>query len=165
MAKDHLIAWLNDAYAMELGLIPVLENHAKDAEQEMPEAASRIRQHVDETRRHAERVEQCLRELGASPSTIKSTLSLLMGTVQSISTGIFQDEPVKNALADYGTEQFEVACYRALSAAATEIGHPNVARICEENRREDEEMARWLDQQLPAVVRHVLSKKAAGVRP
>jgi ferritin-like metal-binding protein YciE len=164
MAKDQLISWLNDAYAMEQGLIPILENHAKDADQEMPEAATRIRQHIDETRRHAERVEQCLRELGTSPSTVKSTLSWLMGTVQSVSTGIFQDEPVKNALSDYSAEQFEVACYKALATAAADAGQASVARLCEENMREDEQMARWLDQQLPKVVKHSLSKKAAGAR-
>lgn len=30
--KELLVAWLNDAYAMEKGLVPILENHAKDAE-------------------------------------------------------------------------------------------------------------------------------------
>jgi ferritin-like metal-binding protein YciE len=164
MANDLLISWLNDAYAMEQALLPVLENHAKDADGEMPQAAARIRQHIDETRRHAERVQQCLRELGTSPSTIKSTMSSLMGTVQSVTTGMFQDEPVKNALSDYGAEQFEVACYRALAAAATELGHASVARICEENMREDEQMAHWLSQQLPSVVKHSLAKKAAGAR-
>jgi ferritin-like metal-binding protein YciE len=162
MANDQLIAWLNDAYAMEEGLIPVLENHAKDADREMPEAAVRIRRHIDETRRHAERVEQCLRELGTSPSTVKSTLSSLIGTVQSVSTGIFRDEPVKNILSDYSAEEFEVASYRALAAAATELGHARIAETCEENMREDEQMARWLDQQIPIVVKHMLSKKAAG---
>ena len=29
--KEQLIAWLNDAYAMENSMIPVLKNHAKDA--------------------------------------------------------------------------------------------------------------------------------------
>lgn len=26
-SKDLLVAWLNDAYAMEQGLVPVLQNH------------------------------------------------------------------------------------------------------------------------------------------
>ena len=160
MARDQLIAWLNDAYSMEQGLIPVLENHAKDAEREMPQAAPRIRQHITETKRHAERLEQCLRELGSSPSAVKSTLSSLMGTVQGLSTGLFKDEPIKNALADYSAEQFEVASYRALIAAANDIGQQNVARICEDNLREDEQMARWLEQQIPTVVTHTLHKTA-----
>lgn len=34
MPKDSepIIAWLNDAYAMENGLIPILEDHSRDAE-------------------------------------------------------------------------------------------------------------------------------------
>src|SRR5687768_3890310 len=87
MARDLFVAWLNDAYAMEQSLIPVLENHAADAQKDMPEAAARIRQHIAETRQHAARVEECLKTLGESPSAMKSTLSTVMGTIQSISTG------------------------------------------------------------------------------
>jgi ferritin-like metal-binding protein YciE len=148
---ELLVRWLNDAYAMEHQRIPVLENHAKDLKNS-PSAQQRIRQHIDETKRHAERMEQCVNRLGAKPSTMKSTLSSLMGSAQSISTGIFRDELVKNALSDYAAEEFEVACYRALISAATEEGEPEIARACEENLREDEAMARWLDRQLPTVV-------------
>jgi ferritin-like metal-binding protein YciE len=162
MAREQLIAWLNDAYAMEQGLLPVLQNHAKDADGDMPAAAARIRQHIDETRRHGERVEQCLKQLGTSPSTIKSTLSSVFGTVHGLSTGMFSDEAVKNVLSDYGAEQFEVACYKALIAAAREIGEGAVARMCEQNLGEDEAMAQWLDQQIPNVVRHAFQKKATG---
>ena len=31
MNNELLVAWLNDAYAMEQALVPALENHAKDA--------------------------------------------------------------------------------------------------------------------------------------
>jgi ferritin-like metal-binding protein YciE len=37
--KETLIAWLNDAYAMEQALIPVLENHAEDAK-DFPDVAA-----------------------------------------------------------------------------------------------------------------------------
>ena len=47
--KDLLVSWLNDAYAMEQALIPVLQNHAKDAENDMPAAADRLRRHIEET--------------------------------------------------------------------------------------------------------------------
>lgn len=97
--KDLLVRWLNDAYAMEHQLLPVLENHAKDVKNNPP-AQQRIRQHIDETKRHAERMEQCVKRLGASPSTMKSTLASLMGSAQAISTGMFRDEIVKNALSE-----------------------------------------------------------------
>jgi ferritin-like metal-binding protein YciE len=161
--KDLLVRWLNDAYAMEHQLLPVLENHAKDVKNNPP-AQQRIRQHIDETKRHAERMEQCVKRLGASPSTTKSTLASLMGSAQAISTGMFRDEIVKNALSDYAAEQFEVACYKALISAAQEHGEPEIVRACEENMREDEAMARWLDQQLPGVVHQVLQPAGTAAR-
>jgi ferritin-like metal-binding protein YciE len=164
MATDQLVAWLDDAYAMESGLIPVLQNHARAFERDLPEAAARIREHISETRRHAERLEQCLRTLNATPSVTKSTLSSMMGTVEGISTAIFRDELVKNALADYGAEQIEVACYTALVTSAMELGYPDIAKTCEQNLREDEEMARWLKQQLPGVVMVMLKRETAARR-
>lgn len=158
--KDLLVRWLNDAYAMEHQLLPVLENHANDVKHDPP-AQQRIRQHIDETKRHAERMEQCVTRLGSSPSTMKSTLASLMGSAQAISTGMFRDEIVKNALSDYAAEQFEVACYKALISAAREQGEPEIVRACEENMREDEAMARWLEQQLPSVVHQVVQPGVA----
>jgi ferritin-like metal-binding protein YciE len=161
MMNDQLIAWLNDAYAMEQGLIPVLQSHAGDAQGLMPQAASRMQQHIVETQTHAARVEQCLRTLGATPSTVKSTLSQLMGSVEGLATGIFSDAPVKNVLADYSAEQLEVACYRALITAARNLGHENIAQLCEMNLQEDEAMALWLRDQIPEVVTSTMRR--AGV--
>lgn len=153
--KDLLIGWLNNAHAMEQQLIPVLENHAKDMEKH-PSAQARIRQHIEETRRHGERVARCLSLLGSRPSAVKSTLASLMGSAQAISTGLFKDELVKNALSDFAAEEFEVACYKALIVAARESGQSEIVRECEENMREDEAMARWLDEQLPGVVQEAM---------
>ena len=55
MNNELLVAWLNDAYAMEQALVPVLENHAKDAKDD-PTARARIELHAEQTRRHAELV-------------------------------------------------------------------------------------------------------------
>jgi len=150
--NEQLIAWLNDAYAMEQGLIPVLQKHASNAQHTMPAAAARMQQHIAETNTHAARVEQCLRVLGATPSTAKSTLSQMLGTVQGITTGISRDAPVRNTLADYSAEQLEVACYRALVTAARQLGHEEIAQLCELNMREDEAMALWFRDQIPEVV-------------
>ena len=51
-------------------------------------------------------------------------------------------------------EQFEVACYTALVAVATELRYPAVARLCQQNLDEDEDMATWLLQQIPVVASH-----------
>jgi ferritin-like metal-binding protein YciE len=156
--KDFVIKWLNDAYGMETALIRVLENHAKDAEGHPQQP--RIQEHIETTRRHAERVEECIRHLGGDTSTLKAGTAKVSGMLQGMSTGAAEDELVKNALSDYAAEQFEVASYRSLIAAAEELGDQETVSACQENLREDEEMARWLEQQLPAVTQAFLRTKA-----
>lgn len=157
--KEQLTTWLNSAYSMEHSLEKVLKNHAKDAK-DHPEIRQRDEQHIEETRRHAELVKQCLEILGEKPSTMKSAMGNVMGAVQGATTGMFRDEIVKNFLADYASEHFEIACYRSLIAAAEEMGQPEIARICGEILRDEEAMARWLEERIPDVTRMTLQQHA-----
>jgi ferritin-like metal-binding protein YciE len=157
MAHPQLAAWLDDAYAMEQGLVPILQNHATDLDAAVPGAAARIREHISETQQHADRVKRCLQILNESPSQMKSTFSSIMGAVEGRATTAFRDVLVKNALMDYASEQFEVACYRALIAAARQLGYAEIASLCEQNLRDEERMAEWVDQQLPMLVGRTLS--------
>src|SRR5215211_3161377 len=135
--NEVLIGWLNDAYAMEQSISQVLENHAKDAK-DQPQIQARIQQHLDETRRHAELVKGCIERLGGSTSAVKSGMATVMGKVQGMSTGMARDELIKNALNDYGTEYFEMACYKALIAAAQEVGDQETITICQQIIRDEE---------------------------
>lgn len=153
--KDHMIAWLNDAYSMERALIPTLENHAKDAKG-YPQIADRIQEHIAETKRHSEMVESCLRRYNEEPSTVKNVLGSLFGNMQSIATGMYDDELVKNALMDFAAENFEIACYQALMVAAEDLGDTDTAQICRQIIEDEERMARFLSDNLPTVVRETL---------
>jgi ferritin-like metal-binding protein YciE len=152
---EQLTTWLNSAYSMEQNLAQVLENHTKDAK-DHPELHARLQEHLEETREHARRVEECLSLLDAKPSAMKSAMGNLMGMVQGASTGMFRDELVKNCLADYGSEHFEIACYRSLIAAAEEIDQPEIAEICSDILADEEAMAAWLEEQIPEITRVVL---------
>lgn len=157
----QLIVWLNNAYAMEKGLILVLENHARDA-QDHPDVRERNEQHLAETRRHAELVAKCLEHLGQKPSATKALLGNVTGLWHGASTGMYHDEIVKNFLADYAAEHFEIACYRSLRAAAEELGQPEIARICEDILAEEEAMAHWLVERIPEVTRMMLQQEASA---
>jgi ferritin-like metal-binding protein YciE len=150
-AQQQLSAWLDDAYAMERGLVSILENHAGHLEDVMPAAAARLREHITETRLHATRLEQCLALLDTAPSTVKSTMSSMIGTVEGAATAFFRDHVVKDLLADYASEHFEVGCYQALVSAANVLGLPEIAELCQQNLDEDLDMAMWIFEQLPAV--------------
>jgi ferritin-like metal-binding protein YciE len=157
--KEQLVTWLNSAYSMEHNLAKVLENHAKDAK-DHPEMRRRIEQHLEETRQHADSVEECLAALDEKPSKVKSAMGNIMGSVHGASTGMFRDEMIKNCLADYSAEHFEIACYRSLIVAAEEEQQPEIARICREILEEEEAMARWLEDQIPDVTRMMLQQAA-----
>jgi ferritin-like metal-binding protein YciE len=115
-----------------------------------------MEQHVSETETHAARVRTAVESLGGSISTVKSGLASIAGSLLSVGTAVFSDQIVKNGLTDYAAEQFEVAAYTALAAAADDLGETEVARLCRQNLKEDEAMAGWLRQQLPKLVRNTL---------
>jgi ferritin-like metal-binding protein YciE len=155
---EMIIAWLNDAHGMEQSLTHVMENHAKDAK-DHPTLQSGIQQHLEETRRHAEMVKGEIERLGGSTSAIKSAMSHVMGMGQSVSTGMAKDELVKNALSDYAAEHMEIASYRALQAAANEIGDQQLARTCETIIADELAMVQFLEQNLPIVVSMTLQQE------
>ncbi len=157
--RDTLIGWLNDAYAMERGIVQTLENHAKDAENH-PEIHTRLRAHLQQTERQAEQLKMLIERMGSSTSAVKTTMGTVAGFFQGMSTGAAPDELVKNALGDYATEHFEIACYRALIVGAQALGETEVVRVCEQILREEEDMARWFEQNLPMVVQMHLGQEA-----
>jgi ferritin-like metal-binding protein YciE len=153
--KDLVIAWLNDAHGMENALIQILENHIKDAK-DYSQVQGKLQQHLEQTRRHAQLVKGCVERLGGSTSAAKTGMASLFGQMQAVSTGPARDEMVKNALADYAAENFEVASYTALIRAAQELGDQETVRVCQQILPEEQEMANWLLQNLPTLVQQTL---------
>jgi ferritin-like metal-binding protein YciE/ElaB/YqjD/DUF883 family membrane-anchored ribosome-binding protein len=156
--EEQLLAWLNDAYAMEKAQIPILENHAEDARRH-PEVRKRDLQHLEETKQHVKDIKRCIAHLGEKPSISKKAIGRITGAMNSVATEPFEDEIMKNFLMDYAAESFEIACYRSLIVAAEEAGHPKIARVCEEILQDEEEMAEWIRDHLPKAVHITLSER------
>jgi ferritin-like metal-binding protein YciE len=149
--RDLLVSWLRDAHAMERALIPVLERHAEQAE-ERPELRARLERHVGETKRHVDLVERCLERYGEDPSTAKDLLARATGTLQGFATAPFGDRLVKNSIADYATEHFEIASYEGIRAAAERLDDQATVKDCETILQDEREMARFLSEALPHAV-------------
>lgn len=158
--SDKIMTWLRDAHAMERSMERVLQNHVKAAEG-YPEIRDRLNQHLLETRAQADRIDRCLRDHGHAPSAIKSTAASVMGMIEGSSTMLFGDELVKNILADYAMEHFEIACYTALIAAAEEVGDETIAETCREILREEQAMATWLEENTSRITCDYLRQVAA----
>lgn len=149
--REMLTSWLKDAHAMERALVPVLEDHAKRAS-EHPELQKRLTEHVMETHRHKELVEGALKRLGSGTSGGKDLIARITGAFQPTMSAMSEDTLVKNALNDYATENFEIACYKALVKAAEHLGEVEIAETCAEILEEEKKMAKFLDEHLDAVV-------------
>jgi ferritin-like metal-binding protein YciE len=156
--QEWLTSWLKDVYSMETAIMRVLENRIQDTK-DMPQVQAKYRQHLDTTRQQAEMVKGCIERLGDNVSALKTGIANLVGVFQAVSTGPAKDELVKNCLADFATENFEIASYRALVEAANAVGDTETARVCQQILNEEMQMARWVEQQLPVMVQHFLSQQ------
>jgi ferritin-like metal-binding protein YciE len=159
--REEIIDWLNDAYAMERSLEVTLKKQGENDDTHRA-IRERARIHLQETTTHAERVGQCLEMLGSSASTVKSAGGQMMEMAKGMTTMFARDERVKDYLASYGAEYFEVACYKALIAGATATGEEEIVPLLTKNLNEDLAMARWLDDNVGAVVRDYLDEKATA---
>jgi ferritin-like metal-binding protein YciE len=158
--KELVIVWLNDAHAMELGIAQVLERHAEEAK-DHPQMQAGLQRHLEQTRRHAELVKECVERMGGETSGIKTGMASVMGAVQGMTTKLAKDELIKNTLHDYGTEHFEIACYTSLIAAAENLGDQETARVCAEILRDEQAMADFLFQQIPLATIEMLQMEHA----
>jgi ferritin-like metal-binding protein YciE len=159
--KDELIDWLRDAYAMERGLEITLQKQSANLELNAT-LREQARLHLEETKRHAEAVHACLEQLGADTSALKTGMAKVMELTKGLGTSFASDERVKDLLAAYASEHFEIACYKALRAGALEVGHPEIAAVCDVILPDEERMAGWLDANLSNVVSGYLREKASA---
>jgi ferritin-like metal-binding protein YciE len=154
--RDEVIDWLNDAYSMERSIEIMLRKQA-DNEDAHRAVRDRARIHLDETAEHANRLTRCLEMLGSTPSPLKTVAGQILELGKGLTTKFARDERVKDFLAAYGTEYFEVACYKALIAGATAAGEDQIVPLLEQNLKEDQAMASWLDMNVGAITRDYLS--------
>ena len=152
--RNTLIAWLNDAYGLERAIAQLLQRQAQSTDDQ--EVRGRLRWHLEETDRHAEMVKRCIEQLNGTVSTAKSAVGAAAGFLQGLMGWMPDDALVKNLLADYAAEQFEIASYKALIVAAQTAGEPQIAETCQQILLDEERMAQWIDERLPHVIRSYL---------
>ena len=160
-SRDILIDWLIDAYNMETAFIPVLESHARSV-RAYPHLHARAQQHLKETRRHAELVRACIERLGGYIDARELAGAAHLAPMRGAIGPAYQAELVKSFRALFAAEQFEIATYTALIAAARAVGDRKTARVCQEILDEEEDMARWLAQYQRMVVQERFCQTAAG---
>jgi ferritin-like metal-binding protein YciE len=154
-ANDHLLAWLRDAHAMEQQAETMLSSQIERL-QHYPDLRRRLEQHLEQTKRQQSLVNDCISRLGGGNSAVKDVMGKMVAFGQGLSGLFVDDEVIKGSLASYTFEQMEIASYRILITAAEAVGDTTTAAVCSRILREEEEMAAWLEAQLPNLVRAFL---------
>lgn len=158
--QEILAQWLRDVHAVEEQAKSMLRAQSSRLEH-YPELKARIEQHITETERQAERLERLLESRGGT-SAMKDIGAKVMANLQGLAGAMAADEVVKGAGASYAFEHFEIANYRTLLGAAEACGDAEVKRVAEETLREEEAMAKWLEEHIPGVVKQYLEREARG---
>jgi ferritin-like metal-binding protein YciE len=138
--KDEIIDWLRDAYAMERSQEGALEKIHGNSDESIACRTSAA-MHLTETRQHARIVESLLRSLGADISSFKTGLGVMAEKVKGMTTTLSHDEQIKDLLASYAMESFEIACYSAIVTAAEIANLSQVANACRQIILDEEKMA------------------------
>jgi len=157
--QDNLVDWLRDAHAMEAQAEKMLTAQAARLEH-YPRLRQRIEQHIRETQEQRQVLEGCLSRLGSSPSTLKDMGGKLMALGQAIGGAPMSDEVIKGAISGYVFENLEIATYSVLIAAAAALGDHETQQACERIREQEQAMAAWLLDDLPATTRAFLERSA-----
>lgn len=138
----YLEKWLRDAYSMEKSAIEILEKQVNKMD-DFPEARGRISEHLEETKWQIEKVEDCLKILGTSPSAMKDAMGKISGTMSALMNSMAEDETLKNFISSCAFENLEVASYRSLIAAAEQCGEEQIRMLCGQILQQEEQMAQW----------------------
>lgn len=156
-AHEHFLDWLRDAHAMEEQAETMLKAMEGRLEH-YPELRTRITQHIHETQHQAERLRHCIQSAGGDTSLLKDMTGKFMATMQGFSGAMASDEVVKGAMFSYAFEHMEIAAYRNLIAAARVVGDMQAAQVCESILAEEIAMAKWLEENMGAVVTQFLMR-------
>jgi ferritin-like metal-binding protein YciE len=148
--RDIFVAGLRNAHAMENQALSIMKPQLSRIEN-YPEVAARLEEHIRETEGQLARLDELLDAMDEDSSTIKDTALSLMGSVAAMGHAVAGDEIIKNSLANFAFENYEIAAYNSLLTIA-EAGQFNKAQdFLQLNLNEEEAMADWLRENLPKV--------------
>lgn len=162
-ARDVFIYGLRNAHAMEKQALSIMQPQLNRLEH-YPEVSALLERHIHETEGQVARLDRILEGLGESSSGLKDTMLSLSGAMAALGHTVASDEILKNSLANFAFEHFEIAAYTSLIAAAGAAGMDSAVPVLQQNLAEERQMAALLEEGLPQVTRRYIDLSASGER-
>lgn len=161
--RDIFITGLRNAHAMESQALSVIDAQLGRLES-YPEITAMLHQHRRETEGQIARLDQIFESFGETASSLKDTAMSAMGSMHAMGHALASDEVLKNHMADYMFEHFEIAAYTALIAMARTLGATTALPLLEQNLEEERRFQQMLIDSLPGVTEKFLQRTESGLR-
>jgi ferritin-like metal-binding protein YciE len=169
--KQKVVQYLNEAHATEMGLTRVLQSQIAMTPRGSYRAT--LEKHLEETRRHAERVQTRLGELDGGRNPLAAGLGFVgsvAGQMLALSKTPFdlvrgsggEEKILKNAKDACATEALEIATYTALEQLARAVGDDKTAKLAASIRADEEKMLARVMRELPKLTTAVVGAEVDG---
>jgi ferritin-like metal-binding protein YciE len=171
LGEQKVVQYLNEAHAMELAMVQTLGAHISITPRTPYRAI--LERHLAQTRRHAERIESRLDQLGegrnplqvgfaAAQATIGQAISTAKAPVDMIRGASSAEKLLKNAKDEAVSEQLEIVTYRALQRLAEAVGDDQTARLAASIRQDEMDMQTRLHEQVEVLTEAVVKEEIRG---
>jgi ferritin-like metal-binding protein YciE len=156
--EQKIVQYLNEAHGAELALVRQLQ--AQIAMTPRGPYRDGLETHLQETRRHAERLEGRLAELGQGSNPLQvglGVLESLVGQALALTKTPFdlvrgsggEEKVLKNAKDSYAAEALEIATYTAIARLACIAGDAKTERLAESILGDEQRMLDRLLKEIP----------------
>lgn len=159
--REIFVTGLRNAHAMENQALAIMKPQISRIEN-YPEVKARLELHYRETEGQVARIEEVLHGLSEKSSTIKDAALSMTGSLASLGHSIAGDEIIKNSLANFAFENYEIAAYKSLLTVADHGGYQSAHSAIAMNLEEEVNMARWLEDHLEKVTLEFLALSEQG---
>lgn len=161
IAQELFVTGLKNAHGVEHQALALIDRQL-DHLTHYPEVAEQLRMHRTETEQQISRIDEILSGFDAKPSALKDIGLSLSGNMAALAHVFAPDEILKNSFANYAFENFEIASYTGLITLADLGGYTSQQGLLRESLAEEQRMATWVIDSLPAITRTYASLRAAG---
>jgi ferritin-like metal-binding protein YciE len=156
--EQKIVQYLNEAHGAELALVRQLQ--AQIAMTPKGQYRDGLETHLQETRRHAERLEGRLAELGQGNNPLQvglGALESLVGQALALTKTPFdlvrgsggEEKVLKNAKDSHAAEALEIATYTAIARLARIAGDAKTERLAESILGDEQRMLDRLLKEIP----------------
>jgi len=142
--QQKLIDYIEDVHALEQNVSTMLDSMISTTDD--PKIEQMLKHHKEETERQESRLRERLDALGVGTSARKQAQTVTAALVKGAADVVRGDQAGKNARDAYTTERMEIAAYQLLERLAEKAGDTETAEVARQNRAEEEEMARKIDE-------------------